>query len=80
MTELVQAGYVDPGSDGTDELTESGQSAYARIFTARQDRIATLLDGWHPEQHPRLLELLTDITHELAASHERPGPDLDRVR
>jgi len=26
-----------------------------------------------------MLELLSDITHELAASHERPGPDLDRV-
>jgi len=79
MTDLVQAGYVDPGADGADELTESGQSAYARIFTASQDRIATLLDGWHPELHPRLIELLAGITHELAASNERPGPDLDRV-
>jgi DNA-binding MarR family transcriptional regulator len=83
MSELVQAGYVEPAPDGqdvADELTSSGQSAYARIFAARQDRIGALLDDWHPEQHPRLLELLTDITHELAASHERPGPDLDRVR
>ncbi len=82
MDDLVLAGYVEPSSDGADladELTTSGRSAYARIFAARQDRIAVLLDDWHPEQHPRLLELLSDITHELAASHERPGPDLDRV-
>lgn len=79
LTDLIRAGYVEPGSDGADELTESGRSAYARIFAARQDRIAILLDGWHPEHHPRLLDLLTDITHELAASSERPGPDLDRV-
>jgi DNA-binding MarR family transcriptional regulator len=83
MSELVEAGYVEPGPDGqdtADELTSSGRSAYARIFAARQDRIAVLLDDWHPEQHPRLLDLLADITHELAASQERPGPDLDRVR
>jgi EmrB/QacA subfamily drug resistance transporter len=83
MSDLVQAGYVEPapdGQDAADELTLSGQSAYARIFAARQERIAALLDDWHPEQHPRLLDLLADITHELAASQERPGPDLDRVR
>ncbi len=83
MTDLVEAGYVGPGADGADgvdELTQSGHSAYARIRTASEDRIATLLDGWHPEQHPRLLELLAGITHELAASDERPGSDLDRVR
>jgi hypothetical protein len=33
-----------------------------------------------PELHPRLLELLSEITHELAAGSERPDPDLDLVR
>jgi DNA-binding MarR family transcriptional regulator len=83
MTELVQAGYVaraEPGPDTADELTESGKDAYARIFAARQDLIERLLDGWHPELHPRLLELVTEITHELAASGERPDPELDLVR
>jgi EmrB/QacA subfamily drug resistance transporter len=83
MTELVQAGYVaraEPGPDAADELTASGRDAYARIFAARQDLIERLLDGWHPELHPRLLELVTEITHELAASGERPDPDLDLVR
>jgi EmrB/QacA subfamily drug resistance transporter len=81
MTELVRAGYVVPAAtpDDADELTESGRSAYARIFAASQDRIALLLDGWQPQQHPRLLQLLTEITHELAR-HERPGPDLEPAR
>jgi DNA-binding MarR family transcriptional regulator len=80
-TELVRAGYVVPAAtpDDADELTESGRSAYARIFAASQDRIALLLDGWQPLQHPRLLQLLAEITHELAR-HERPGPDLEPAR
>ena len=79
MTELVQAGFA--AAAGTaDELTESGQQAYAQIFAARQDLIERMLDGWHPQLHPRLLELVTEITHELAASSERPDPDLDPVR
>ncbi len=82
MTELVTAGCVVPAAtpDDADELTESGRTAYARIFAASQDRIALLLDGWQPQQHPRLLHLLGEITHELAASHERPGSDLEPAR
>jgi DNA-binding MarR family transcriptional regulator len=82
MTELVQAGFVaaaDTALDAPDQLTESGQEAYTRIFSARQDLIERLLEGWHPQLHPRLLELVTEITHELAASSERPDPDLDPV-
>ena len=83
MSELVRAGYVEPdGAAAPDEperLTDAGRAAYDRIFAARHDRIALLLDGWQPQQHPRLLRLLGTITHELAASHERPGPDLDRA-
>ena len=36
-----------------------------------------MLEGWQPEQHPRLLQLLDVVTHELAAGQDRPGPDLD---
>jgi EmrB/QacA subfamily drug resistance transporter len=80
--ELVQAGLVKPEPANPSrplELTEAGQTAHARLFTAREDLIEVLLDGWHPEQHPRLLELLKQVTHELAASPDRPGRDLDRA-
>jgi DNA-binding MarR family transcriptional regulator len=81
MSELVQAGYIEPDGVGAPEqpeqLTEAGRAAHDRIFAARQDRIAVLLEGWQPQHHPKLLSLLGTITHELAASHERPGPDLD---
>jgi hypothetical protein len=65
---------------GIPVLTASGHEAYTRIFAARQDLIERLLEGSHPQLHRRLLELVTEITHELAASSERPEPDLDPVR
>ena len=40
-------------------------------------KIALLVADWQLEEQPRLRRLLTVIAHELAASHERPGPDLE---
>ena len=80
LTELVQAGYVKPGpceASPPVELTAAGESAHIRLFAAREQAIHRLLDGWQPEQHPRLLQLLGVITHELAAGRDRPGRDLD---
>jgi hypothetical protein len=79
---LAGVGYVKPGPPDPirpQELTPAGQAAYAKVFAASRDRISQLCAGWHPELHPRLLELLSEITHELAASTERPGRDLEAV-
>jgi DNA-binding MarR family transcriptional regulator len=80
LTELAAAGYVQPlrdGPAGPVSLTEAGQRAFDGLFRARHDTVARLAAGWQPEQHPRLLELLTRLTHQLAAGSETPGPDLD---
>ncbi|HYK33579.1 MAG TPA: MFS transporter [Streptosporangiaceae bacterium] len=80
LAELVGAGYVAPlAADPQQQadLTGDGEEAYARLYAARQARVASELDGWHPEKHTALLRLLTEITHELAASAESPGRDLD---
>jgi EmrB/QacA subfamily drug resistance transporter len=80
LGELVAAGYAGPLADGPAEpvpLTEAGQHAFDELFRARHAAIARLAAGWDPEQHPRLVELLTRITHQLAAGSETPGPDLD---
>ncbi len=80
LEELTAAGFVTSAgaqATGPAELTAAGQDAYRRLFAAREARIAQELDGWHPELHASLLQLLTQITHELAASSEHPGRDLD---
>jgi DNA-binding MarR family transcriptional regulator len=80
LTELIASGYVQPLRADPAEpvrLTEAGQRAFAELFRARHDAIGRLAADWHPEQHPRLLELLTRLTHQLAAGSETPGPDLD---
>jgi len=80
LGELVAAGYARPLADGPAApvpLTETGQHAFDELFRARHDAVARLAAGWDPEHHPRLVELLTRITHQLAASSETPGPDLD---
>jgi EmrB/QacA subfamily drug resistance transporter len=80
LTELVAGGYVQPlrdGPAGPVSLTEAGQHAFDELFRARHDAVARLAADWQPEQHPRLLELLTRLTHQLAAGSETPGPDLD---
>jgi len=82
LGELVRAGFIAPFGADPDQpvvLTEPGEDAHERLFAAREARIARELDGWHPEQHASLLMLLKEITHELAASSERPGRDLDLV-
>jgi DNA-binding MarR family transcriptional regulator len=82
LTELITPGYVrahpaDPGEPVP--LTEAGRRAFEQLFRARHDRIARLCADWHPDQHPALVALLDRLTHQLAASGEAPGHDLDRA-
>jgi EmrB/QacA subfamily drug resistance transporter len=80
LGELVTSGYAralpeDPGE--AVPLTEAGQRAFESLYRVRHDRIARLAADWDPEQHPHLVALLTRLTHQLGASDERPGHDLD---
>ena len=80
LTELVAIGYVRSLPADLDQpvpLTEAGQHAFDALFRARQESVARLCADWHPDQHPGLVSLLDRLTHQLAASGETPGPDLD---
>ncbi|XRQ11263.1 DHA2 family efflux MFS transporter permease subunit [Actinomadura welshii] len=57
---LVDAGYV-ARRDGTLAVTPSGRAVAERLFAARRDGLARHLDGWAPEDHPELAEVLTRL-------------------
>jgi DNA-binding MarR family transcriptional regulator len=82
LTELVATGYVRVLRADLDQpvpLTEAGQQAFDALFRARQESVARLCEDWEPDQHPGLVSLLDQLTHQLAASSEAPGPDLDHA-
>jgi EmrB/QacA subfamily drug resistance transporter len=82
LTELVATGYVRALRADLDQpipLTEAGQHAFDALFLARQESVARLAEDWDPEKHPGLVSLLDRLTHQLAASGETPGPDLDHA-
>jgi EmrB/QacA subfamily drug resistance transporter len=82
FTELVERGYVKPLSGDLAEpvlLTEVGQQAVTDLCRVRRSGLAKICAGWQPEDNPHLLELLTTLTHQLAASLEMPDPELDKA-
>ena len=82
LTELVAIGYVRSLRADLDQpvpLTEAGQHAFDSLFRARQQSISRLAEDWEPHQHPGLVSLIDRLTHQLAASGETPGPDLDHA-
>jgi DNA-binding MarR family transcriptional regulator len=82
LTELVAIGYVRMLHADTGKpvpLSEAGRHAFSALFRARQESIARLAADWEPNQHPGLVSLVDRLTHQLAASGEAPGPDLDHA-
>jgi hypothetical protein len=80
LADLVRLGYLQPLAGDASQpavLTTAGQQAYQDLFQAAQHRIRGLCDDWQPGQYPALLALVTKITHQLAASDETPGRDLE---
>jgi EmrB/QacA subfamily drug resistance transporter len=60
-------GLVVPedGSGAPAVLTLAGRAAAERLTTARQERLNELLDGWSPEEHAELQQLVHRLTGEL---------------
>jgi EmrB/QacA subfamily drug resistance transporter len=69
---LVAAGYVQRG-ETTLTITTSGQTVAERLFDARREGLARHLEGWAPEEHPELAQLLTELAHESVGDDEDGG-------
>jgi DNA-binding MarR family transcriptional regulator len=71
LAELEARAMLEPPSrsadDGARRPNAAGEEAFARLIAERRASLATLLDGWSPDEHPEVASLLTRLARELAA-------------
>jgi len=64
-----------PGpSPGWREPTPAGLQILGRLVEAGRVRIDEMLDGWEPNQHPELAELVNSISREFLLDVRVPDP------
>lgn len=74
VKDLADLGYATPVTDnqGTRvNLTERGNDAVTRITEARRAGLQQFLDGWDPDQHSEIIELMSRLARDVV-THE-PG-------
>jgi MFS family permease len=71
---LVSAGMITEQPRGPDcefHLTDAGAQALDKLTDARRRGLTELLEGWNPEEHPEVIELVKQLAHSLLADDER---------
>jgi DNA-binding MarR family transcriptional regulator len=71
---LVSAGMIEEHRRGAEcdlHLTTAGSLALGRLTEARRSGLTELLEGWNPQEHPEVLELVKQLAHSLLADDER---------
>ena len=71
---LVSAGMISEQQRGGDcdlHLTAAGTQALDKLTEARRRGLTELLEGWNPEEHPEVIELVKQLAHSLLADDER---------
>ena len=71
---LVSAGMIEERRRGGDcdlHLTAAGSMALGRLTEARRRGLTDLLEGWSPEEHPEVIEMVKQLAHSLLADDER---------
>ncbi|RKS72284.1 EmrB/QacA subfamily drug resistance transporter [Actinomadura pelletieri DSM 43383] len=68
---LVDAGYVRR-VNGALTITGPGRAAAERLFTARREGLAHHLEGWSPDEHPELTDVLRGLA-EASLGDEADG-------
>jgi hypothetical protein len=63
--ELTVRGLAGAGDRGL-SVTEAGDAMLEKLYTARREGLAELLDGWSHEQHDELGALLTRLSRSLS--------------
>ncbi len=71
---LVTAGMVEevPREKGCDLLlTKAGKDAITRLTEARRSGLTELLEGWNPEEHPEVIDMVKGLAASLMADDKR---------
>jgi DNA-binding MarR family transcriptional regulator len=71
---LLAAGMIEERRRGADcdlSLTTAGTAALGKLTEARRAGLTELLEGWNPEEHPEIIEMVKDLAHSLLADDER---------
>jgi EmrB/QacA subfamily drug resistance transporter len=71
---LVASGMVEEVTRGQEcdlALTPLGLSAIDRLTEARRNGLTELLEGWNPEEHPELIDMVKNLASSLLADDER---------
>ena len=71
---LVSAGMIEERRRGAEcdlHLTTAGTTALEKLTEARRSGLTELLEGWNPEEHPEVIEMVKDLAHALLADDER---------
>ena len=60
-------------------LTDEGHEAIDRLQAARRAGLTELLDGWDPDAHPEIGDMVRRLAHELLADDEKLLADASSV-
>ena len=71
---LMTAGMIEErrrDAEGDLHLTTAGSAALEKLTEARRSGLTELLEGWSPEEHPEVIEMVKHLAHALLADDER---------
>ncbi len=75
---LLAAGIIEEQRRGAEcdlYLTSKGSAALEKLTEARRSGLTELLEGWSPEEHPEIIEMVKHLAHALLADDERMVAD-----
>jgi EmrB/QacA subfamily drug resistance transporter len=71
---LMTGGMVEEVRRGTEcdvALTPAGRNAIDRLTEARRSGLTELLEGWNPQEHPEVIDMVKVLAGSLLADDER---------
>jgi hypothetical protein len=55
-------------------LTRAGADAATKLEQTGRDSVQALLEGWEPEEHPEVLEMIRRFARSLSTGPPAPAP------